>query len=520
MASLRLPVRLPPLRWLAVAAAVGGSPGMALAQAQAQESSNPNEGGRVHQLSLGVSASEILLATVRPGGSRVDEAVTQITPTLRWSSYAGRVRGNVSYAASVRQYAGDNPARTDKTTLDNNLAANVRAEVLERFAFVDVSGSIGQQAISPLDTAASASSYQPNSNRSEVYSVTLSPYLVGSLGGLAAYELRYALSASDGTDLNFSARTTDSLSLALRGQSVGMFGWGAQLSTGKSDFGDRGENRTERANLDLSFRPDVDWRFAVSGGQERTNVGTLAATTYSNWGASGTWTPSPRTRVDFGAERRYFGDGHRLAIEYRTARTVWRYTDVRDLNSGNQLGGVGQPVTLFQLFFAQFASFQPDPALREQLVLQYLASIGRSPNEVLYADVVNRGVTVQRRRDLSAAWLGLRMSVTVQAFANDNRLLSGPNTGSTVGGFDEQQGVNFSASYRLTPQTSLSSGLTLSRSPAGNGLGTNQKTASFGLSSRLGARTTASLNARYAVVNGGSDPYREATVSASISLRF
>ena len=523
MPSSCLPGRLPPLRWLALAAAVatGGSAGMALAQESVAQSQGAQpQGGRAHELTLSIGASETLLASVRPGGSRVDEAVTQITPTLRWSSYSGRVRGSVNYSAGLRQYVGDNDARTDKNTVDHSLAANVRAELVERAAFVDISGSIGQQAISALDTSASASYFQPNGNRSEVYNVSVSPYVVGSLAGLASYELRYALSASDGTDQSFSRRTNDSLSLNLRGQSLGVFGWGAQLNAGKSDFGDRGENRTDRANLDVSIRPDVDWRFVINGGQERTNVGTLASTTYANWGASGSWTPSPRTRVDFGTERRYFGDGHRLAFEYRTPRTVWRYSDIRDVNSGNQLGGVGQPVTLFQLFFAQFASFQPDPVLREQFVLQYLASIGRDPNEVLFTDVVNRGVSVQRRRDLSAGWIGVRTTVTVQAFANDNRLLSGPNTGSSVGGSDQQEGVNVSASYRLTPQTALSAGLTGSRSRVAGGLGTTQKTASLGLSSQLGQRTTAAMSGRYLVVNGGADPYREATVTASISLRF
>jgi len=516
MPSSRLLGRLPPLRWLAVAAATSVSAGSGLAQ----ESGAQPQGGRARELTLSIGASETLLASVRPGGARVDEAVTQITPTLRWSSYSGGVRGSVSYSAGLRHYVGDNDARTDKNTVNQSLAASVRAELVERTAFVDINGSIGQQAISAVDTSAATSYFQPNSNRSEVYSLSVSPYVVGSLAGLASYELRYALNVSDGADESFSRRTNDSLSLALRGQSAGIFGWGAQLSAAKSDFGNRGENRTDRANLDLSIKPDIDWRFVVSGGQERTNVGTLASTSYANWGASGSWTPSPRTRVDFGTERRYFGDSHRIAVEYRTARTVWRYSDVRDANNGNQLGGVGQPLTLFQLFFAQFASIQPDPALREQLVLQYLASIGRDPNEVLFADVVNRGVTVQRRRDLSVAWLGLRTTVTVQAFANDNRLLSGPNTGSAVGGSDRQQGVSLSASYRLTPQTALSAGLTGSRAPVTGGLGTNQKTASLGLSSQLGTRTTAAMSGRYLVVNGGADPYREASVTASISLRF
>jgi uncharacterized protein (PEP-CTERM system associated) len=511
-----LPERPLPLRWLVVAAALGGSGALALAQ---DGGSTAASTGRVQSLSFGIGASESLLASVRPGGSRVDEAVTQINPSVAWSSYSGRVRGSVNYGASLRHYAGDNKARTDKTTVDNSLSANLNAELVDNRAFLDVNASVGQQSISGLDVPSGSNLSQTGGNRSEV---TISPYTKGSLAGLASYELRYSYSASDGSDDAFARRNGQSLSLSLRSQGSGLLGWGLAASTSGSDLGGRGSNRGERINGDISIKPDLDWRFGLSAGQERTNVGTLAPRTYDNWGVSGTWTPSPRTRVEVGADRRYYGDSHRVSVEYRSPRTVWRYSDVQDVNNGNQQGGVGQPVTLFQLFFAQFASIQPDPALREQLVLQYLASLGRNPNEVLFLDVVNRGTTVQRRRDLSAAWLGLRATVTVQAYSNSNRLLDGPNTGTAAGGggSQNQTGISLSGSYRLTPETSLSVGGSLSRSPVAGGLRAEAKTVSLGWSTQLGRRVSASVSGRYSVLNGGVDPYREASLTASLSLRF
>jgi hypothetical protein len=46
------------------------------------------------------------------------------------------------------------------------------------------------------------------------------------------------------------------------------------------------------------------------------------------------------------------------------------------------------------------------------------------------------------------------------------------------------------------------------------------KSASLGLTSRLGQRTSAALAARYSVLNGSVDSYRETSLTGSLSLRF
>jgi uncharacterized protein (PEP-CTERM system associated) len=337
-----------------------------------------------------------------------------------------------------------------------------------------------------------------------------------------SYELRYAFTASDGTDQVFSRRNNDALSLSLRGRSAGRLGWGVSASANRTEFANRGNNRNDRLIAELVFSPDADWRFGVSGGQERTDVGTLAVQNFDNWGLSALWQPSPRTKVDAAFNRRYFGDSHRLGVEYRSPRTVWRYGDVRDIDNGSQLGGIGQPLTLFQLFFEQFASIQPDPALREVLVLQYLASIGRRPDEQLFSSVVNRGVSIQRRRDLSMAWTGQRTSFILQASSSDTRTLDGPNTGLGLGagGRLRNRGASASVSYRLTPSESISASVSLARSPGALFGGDEFKSAALSLSSQFGRRTSGGITARYSVSNGGTEPFREAALTASLSMRF
>jgi uncharacterized protein (PEP-CTERM system associated) len=504
-----------PLSLLAAAAALGAG------GVHAQDA--PAGPARVHELTASAAVSETALVSVRRG-QRSEELVTTLTPSVRWSSYAGRLRGSVSYAADLRHYAGDNDARTDKNTLDNRLSASLRGELVDNAVFIDASGTVGQQTASAIGALGSESAFQTGFGRSEVSSFAMSPYAVGSLAGLATYELRYSWAVTDGTDFGISRRTSDGLSLALRSQGAALLGWGLSAGTSRTDFGGRGDNRTDRLTADLALRPDVDWRLGVNAGQERTNVGTLAARSYDTYGASVLWNPSTRTRVDAGFDRRYFGDAHRVAIEYRSPRTVWRYADLRDVNNGNAFGGVGQPVTLFQLYFAQFASIQPDPALREQLVLQYLAAIGRRPDEVLFANVLNAGTTIQRRRDLSAAWVGLRANVTIQAFTNDSRTVVGANTGNeggtAVAGVQRQRGLNVSASYRLTPQMSVSASGSLSRVPGAGSASGELKSVSTALTHQLGRRTSFGLNARYVVFNSSTDPYREATLTASLSMGF
>lgn len=450
------------------------------------------------------------------------EFVTRISPGLGWSSRSGRVRGSVNYALDASFYS----KRADSSLIDNRLAGSVLAELVENFAFVDVQANIGQAAVSATGQQFAFDSFNGNENRTEVVSLQVSPYIVGRLGGFAEYQLRLGASMTDARDFDSADSNTRSAVLSLTSaRGGGPLGWGLTAQHQDLSFRDGRDTQTSRVNARLIWQPDVDLQFFVSGGQETTNVGNIIRRTYDNYGAGGTWTPSPRTRVAVEGERRYFGNSYSAVLEHRTPRTVWRYVDSRGATEGGDPNAFNQPITLFDLFFEQFTSSFPDPIQRELAVRDFLRLIGRDPNELLNIGALVDVVSVQRRQELSAAWNGLRTAVSLQFFATRLRALettSGTlNDPTTTGLSSSERGLTASVSYRLTPQSSVTASVTHQTSPGAGEQSRNRLSAlSLGWRSQLSRTMNLDLSTRHSDFSSDTIPYRETAVSASINFRF
>jgi len=456
------------------------------------------------------------------GGAESGEFVTRVSPGLRWSGRSGRVRGDVNYALDAIHYS----KRTDATEVTNRLNANVQAEAIEQFAFVDLQANIGQSAISATGQQFAFDDFGGDANRTEVANVQISPYIIGELGGFATYQVRLGAGFTRARDVPSADSDTRSALVSLSSpRSAGQLGWGLSAQRQDLSFRDGRDTTTDRVSGSVSWRPDVDWRFFLTAGQERTNIGNIISRTYDNYGGGLNWSPSPRTRVALQAERRYFGNSYSASFEHRTPRTVWRYSDSRDATTGGDPNGFGQPVTLFDLFFLQFASNFPDPVQREAAVRDFLRLLGRDPNELLNIGALVNAASVQRRQELSAAWSGLRTTVTVQASATELQVLDNPADPSAppvIGtGNSRQRGLTASVSYRLTPRATATASATYQTSPSGTQFGSNSlQGISFGLNTTVSRTARLNVSARYSDYTSGTDPYQETALTAALSLSF
>lgn len=455
----------------------------------------------------------------RPALGNGLEASLRLGPGVRVTSTSGRVQGSLGYAGVlVRRYGNE---QTQGTEWQNSLDASFVAEAVPDHLYLDARGTISQQALSAFGQPV-VQDTQRNANRTEVRTVALSPYARGRLGDLADLEVRASGTGTqtDSADSPDSASAQLSLGLASpRGGS--RLGWGLNASSQRSRFRGAGRNdETDRASATLSYTPDIDWRLAIFGGREVTNIGRVERTTFDNQGASIQWTPSPRTSVELRGEDRFFGRAHSATIQYRAARTVWRYADIRDINNGADAAGVGRPVTLREFYTQLAGAVEPDATRRDALVEQLLRQDTRDPSTVLGGGAVSRGITAQRRQDASLAYQGVRATLTAQLFRNDTTQLDVAPGVRGDGNF-EQTGYAASLAYRLTPQTNVTlGGARTMTHPTEQRAGTDLKTAFATLASQLGRRTNGSLSARYSVFNSPTDPYRETALTASINLLF
>jgi len=347
---------------------------------------------------------------------------------------------------------------------------------------------------------------------------------VGSLAGVADYSLRVTGGAN--TARNFSASNTKNVSglASLRSSSRNaLLGWGLSAQRSDTEYQNSRTISTERLTAELNTTPWSDLRVFATGGQERTNALDLNGRSYTSWGGGLRWTPSLRTNVSLEGEKRYFGNSHRVLLEHRTPQTAWRYSDSQDATDNASPTALTSGFTLFQLYFQQFASTVPDPIAREQAVRDFLRLIGRNPNELVGGGALVSALSVQRRQELSAAWVGRRLTFNVLAFALSVRPLDPSAAAVPTLAFlrVRQTGATASASYRLTPVMSVT--LTGSRQLTdsdGTRAGNSLNSIALGVITQFSPKVSAGLNVRFADFSSTVDPYREALATATLNFRF
>lgn len=456
----------------------------------------------------------------RTSGGNGAEALVRASPSLTLTERGRRLQGSLLYGGTLASRRGIDD-RKDTEYL-NSLSASFVLEAIEGIGFVDARGSVTQQSISAL--GAPIGSADAGSNRTEVTTASVSPYLRSTLGGLVEVDLRALGAASRSNDGATPTSRLEQGSVSLRSPpGGGVLGWGLTGTRQRVRFGSSSATITDRAGAELTLKPDTDWRLLLSGGKERTDVVGAVQQTYDNYGAQVEWTPSPRTSVALQGEQRYFGRAHRVTVQHRLQRSVFSYADSRDVTNGTDALGQGQSVSLYQLLFAQFAAQIPDPVQRDQFVLAFIQALGRNRDDVVSGGLFgNAGISVRRQRDLSWTWTGPRLSLNATGFTVDSER-------ADTGGFNPaglndnvaQSGYAASIGWRLTPQTSLnaSGSRTMSKDTVSFAR-TDAKSASVGITSALGVRTVGALSARYSVFNGTADSYRETAITGSLSLRF
>ena len=454
----------------------------------------------------------------RTGEAPDRQFISQISPGLSWFSRSGRVQGAARYSLVGSFYSKQSGA----DTWQQALSANLRAEAVPDWMFVDTQASISQQAISPFGQQGLPDSALNNDNRTEVRTFTVSPYVRGNLYGLANYQVRFSATHTDSGRAQASNSDSRSASASLSSpQSGAVFGWNLAATRQESKFGSGADSTSESLTAGVTANIDIlDLRLGLTGGRESSDVIQGERRSTNTWGWNLLWTPTPRTSLAVNSQRRYFGNSHSVSLSHRMRRSTWTYTDTRGDSLGASGLALGRPITLFALYFDLFAAQEPDPVRREALVLEYLRAIGQNPGSLVSVGFVTSSVTLQRRQDLAFGIEWQRTTLNLRAFRNQTRQLQeGP--GAFPGQAVRQKGYTASLSRRLTPTTSLS--LTGSRQiTPSDGLqpGTGLNSASLSFSKLISRQVSGSLTLRHTVFNSEINPYRESAATASLSAQF
>ena len=448
------------------------------------------------------------------------DAITRLTAGVGLTSQTGRTKGFLDYSLSGIVYA----RHSEINQLQNSLNTNFSAELSEGQSRVDVRAAISQSAVSAFGLQPGINS--PNrANATELRHLNVTPVVYGPLGPFLRYTatLNASLSDAKGTDLGDSTLTTASVRIGpIAPQRLG---WAVDGTAGRSAYKAGRTTTSSRLNGTATYPiTELDMTLSASAGVEINDLNTLQRKRYFTHGVGAVWSPSPRTSLTANFDERSFGRTHNLSFEHRTALTTWRVSDSRGVSSANGESGAGNRGTAFNLLFAQFASIEPDPIKRADLVNSVLLRSGISPTAQINPGFLNSGVSVQDRQELSVALRGARSTAvllyTRTATSRIDNLTTAPDDLSRSRVI-HLQGLSLDFSHRLTPASSLSLLLSNQRGYGDLSSQSNrQRQASLLYTLRPTELASLSVGLRRALYLNPPRPFDETAIFATVGTRF
>ena len=501
---------------------VAASMFMTSASLLAQESSSNSGQKREVTIVPRVSITETFTDNVRLSSvDRQAEQTTEISPGIRILVNGARLKGYFDYSLTEVVYAqGSSPRRTQ-----NALNTFGTLEAINNWAFVDFNGVISRQAISAFGNPL-IDNTSVNSNQTEVATYRLSPYIRGRFGDLANYDIRYSRTITRSDALVGSGVTTSEAIGRIRGDTAFRnLGWLADATQQNIDYTDGRPTKAERLSVGLTYTITPQLNIFATAGRESNNYTSLNKQSYATRGFGVRWSPSERTKLSASRDQLSFGEGHNLSVEHRTARTAWRFTDTKGITTTPAQSGINNLGLNYDILFNQFASIEPDPVLRAQLVNAYLQANGINPNAVATRGFLTTAVTLQRRQDLLFALLGVRDTITFIATRNESRRLDTFSTGVddlSTSSLVLQRGFNVNYAHRLSPEYSLGVLASQQNTSGSSALqDTKLRLISANVTGRVGRKSFASVGVRHTVgATGSSGSYVENSVFANLNVQF
>lgn len=471
---------------------------------------------------LQVNASVTVTATdnMSPGQSSSSaDLITRLTAGLGYASAAGTVRGHAKYAITEVLYA----RHDERDALRHSLLADLSAELVQGHAFVDLRASVAQSAVSAFGSQV-ADDGRNSSNAAEVATLALSPRLNGMLFGHLAYAASGTFQATDAAGTARGDGTSRLVNLSISPLSAGRLSWNLALNHQVSALKLGLNTESDRVTLGTRWLvPEADLSLNASAGREYGDVVARSGGRHDTWSTGLVWTPSQRTSLDASVGRRPTGSIYQLGLSFRTPLTIWRAALSRNLVDSHALTTVTLG-TNYDLFFAQFATVEPDPVKRDALVTAFLSRNGLSPDDVVKGNFLTSAQTIDHRVDLSAAWRNNRSTAVV----NYRRSVSRRADTSTVATDDlaetshvRSENWSVTLSHQLTP--SLSSSLSLS-DLHNRGDRADQSSKTRLVTARLGGSVTTraswTLSLRRSLNESALKSYSESAISGTYSLQF
>lgn len=469
-------------------------------------------------------------ARLAPAGAAHGQFISDIGPSIVASTSGPRLTLRALFSTHLYGYSGDSAGLSRS---QRQLNGDARAKLIDDLLFVDASGSIGQHSISAFGPPVATNDYS-SSNRTEVSTWRISPYLVHRFGAFASSELRYTRDSVKAGSSGLGSSNSDAAALSVSsGPAFSTIGWGLQLNQQKLRDSNSGASTSQAALANLRYRVTRGLDLNATGGYDKQDYQSLGgATAGKNYSLGFDWKPSTRTGIRASAGKRYFGNSYLLALNHRSRRTVWNinYNDAITTTRAQLLAPtmIDTASMLDQLFTANI----PDPVARQQAVDAYIRATGLPATMPSNVNYFSNRFLLQKQLQASLAWNGPRSTTVASLSSNrrnplsvatsDDALL--PASLAALNDNTHQLSATLLSSYRLDSRTALTLSATAARTESlSTSIATTQKLITLAASRQFERRLKGELVLRRN--QGGADAigarsYRENALSASLSLQL
>jgi uncharacterized protein (PEP-CTERM system associated) len=440
--------------------------------------------------------------------------IFEVAPTIRVSRLAGRLTGALD--ASLRNVVYMDEG--DRNTSFIAFQGKGQYEAIENMVFVEASGSVSRNDRSLFSGRSSTDDLNTDA-ANETRTFTVSPRMVFHFGNTANGQIRLDNRWTSGGSASLGDRYTRTLTgNASDGAAFGPLGWFADYSRVDTEYSDTDQNVfRQNVRLGASYNATSQLVLRVSVGREQndyTSGGTEGKTTH---GFGFDWTPTPRTQFSAFTEERIFGRGYDISFNHRRALSNWRLSYSKDFSSSDELISGDLQDAYFEAYFGSLQGLGLTQAQQDAIKQQLLAQAGLLITNAQY---------VLKNLQADVSFVGKRNVLSLALYRRARTRLANDLTASAIDDFANfsevrDSGGSVSLRHDLTPRSALNTSLSLAK-VVGEGT-TNQdirrKTLSVGLTRRLGAKATGSLDYRHLQAKGTTD-YTENRLTATLGLRF
>lgn len=476
-----------------------------------------------------VGLSEVYTDNVRlqPLGSERSEFITQVTPGLSVVGNGPRLKVKANYEMQNFAYG-----RQGSFHNDHQFLGTADAELVEGLFFLNGKASVTQQTISPFDVQP-ASNANLTSNRTDVKTYSVSPFMRQRFGNTATSELRYTHDSTSSSAGGLLDSTSNSILFNVNsGSAFQTVGWGWQYSRRDTDYDNANSLRMEETSAKLRYLLTPRFALTAATGYERSSylsIGDKPQGVF--WQTGFNWAPSARTNIEASAGHRYYGKSFSLLGKHHTRSTAWSigYNEQVSTTQSQFLVPVTADTSTYlnQLFEGSI----PDASRRQQVVDTYIRGLGLPASMTTAINTLTNRVFLEKRWQASFAANGAKNTLLLSLFdvnrsaqtsaASDTALLAAGNLAQADN--THQIGINALWNWHPTSRTNVTGSAGHSRSKAlGTGLTTTTRTYQLAVNRQIQPKLKGTLEYRRLQqdFNQPGRDVRENAVTASLLMTF